>query len=132
MTKRHWRFLLGLVFACGLLAWLLAGLDRSAPSAAAARVPISVWCAAAVGVLLSHLLRALRLRAEWRPRVGAELGACLRLALLHNAAVLLLPMAKAAVPARVPPVMVPARFSAVRPVLLRFQVLPALFRAPVR
>lgn len=90
--RGRWHFLLGLAVAAGLLLVLLRGLDAAALRQAAGAVPPSLWLLATGAVLTSHLLRALRLQAEWHPRVGARLGSCLRLALLHNAAVVLLPM----------------------------------------
>jgi hypothetical protein len=81
----------GLVLSLALLAVLLGKLDWAQFRRAAAEVPLWAWAGGSAGVLASHVLRALRLRAEWRPRTGATLGECLRLALLHNAAVLLLP-----------------------------------------
>lgn len=81
----------GLVLSLVILAVLLAGLDWMQFRRAAAQVPLWAWAGGSAGVMASHVLRALRLRAEWRPRTGATLGECLRLALLHNAAVLLLP-----------------------------------------
>lgn len=62
-----------------------------APLETAAQLPLAVWAMAALAVLLSHALRAGRLAAEWQPRVGLHWGAALRLSLLHNAAVCLLP-----------------------------------------
>ncbi|MEY4749116.1 MAG: hypothetical protein RIQ60_1330 [Pseudomonadota bacterium] len=82
---------LGLAFSLLILAVLLARLDWAQFRRAAAEVPLWAWAGGSAGVLASHVLRALRLRSEWRPRTGATLGECLRLALLHNAAVLLLP-----------------------------------------
>jgi hypothetical protein len=82
---------LGLGLSLVILAVLLARLDWAQFRRAAAEVPPWAWAAGSAGVLASHVLRALRLRSEWQPRTGATLGECLRLALLHNAAVLLLP-----------------------------------------
>jgi hypothetical protein len=81
----------GLVLSLVILGVLLTGLDWTQFRRAAAQVPLWAWAGGSAGVMASHVLRALRLRAEWRPRTGATLGECLRLALLHNAAVLLLP-----------------------------------------
>jgi hypothetical protein len=50
------------------------------------------WLLAVLGLLGSHGLRALRLHAEWQPRRGARRLECLRVALLHSAAVNLLPL----------------------------------------
>jgi hypothetical protein len=82
---------LGLGLSLLILALLLAKLDWAQFRRAAAEVPLWAWAGGSAGVLASHVLRALRLRSEWQPRTGATLGECLRLALLHNAAVLLLP-----------------------------------------
>jgi hypothetical protein len=84
--------LLALLASGVALAWLLRGLDLSALWARAAQQPAWLWPAAALGVLASHALRATRLHAEWQVRCGADWAACLRLTLLHNAAVLLMPL----------------------------------------
>lgn len=47
---------------------------------------------AIAGLLGSHGLRGLRLHAEWQPRAGVSRLECLRVALLHSAAVNLMPM----------------------------------------
>jgi len=47
---------------------------------------------AAVLLLASHGLRAGRLQLEWGPRLGVGLAECLRVSLLHTAAVNLVPM----------------------------------------
>ena len=47
---------------------------------------------ATAGLLASHALRASRLHAEWGARAGVRWSECLRVALLHSAAVNLLPM----------------------------------------
>jgi hypothetical protein len=56
--------------------------------------PMGSWLpwAAAAGLCASHGLRALRIHAEWQPRCGAGRLDCLRVSLLHSAAVNLLPM----------------------------------------
>ncbi|MGY0194010.1 lysylphosphatidylglycerol synthase domain-containing protein [Leptothrix sp. BB-4] len=87
-----------LLLALALLACVagftlaLRGLDLAALGARMARMPAWLWLAAALGVLASHALRATRLHAEWHRRSGADWAACLRLSLLHNAAVLLMPL----------------------------------------
>lgn len=55
-------------------------------------LPAAAWSGAAAALLASYLLRAARLQAEWQPRTGASLRDCLRLFLLHNIAVVWLPM----------------------------------------
>lgn len=69
-------------------AWVRLLLTPLEP---AAQLPAEVWAMAALAVLLSHALRAGRLAAEWGPRIGLRWGTALRLGLLHNAAVCLLP-----------------------------------------
>lgn len=76
----------------GGLAWALRGVDTSALRERAAALPGWLWTLAALGVLVSHALRAARLHAEWQGRTGARYRDCLQLALLHNAAVVLLPL----------------------------------------
>lgn len=61
----------------------------------AAAVPPAGWIGAAVGMSLTYVLRAGRLRAEWRWKIapmGLGLRECLRITLMHNAAINLLPM----------------------------------------
>ncbi|MCK6402369.1 MAG: lysylphosphatidylglycerol synthase domain-containing protein [Sphaerotilus natans subsp. sulfidivorans] len=58
----------------------------------AGTLPAAAWSGAAAALLASYLLRAARLQAEWQPRTGASLRDCLRLFLLHNIAVVWLPM----------------------------------------
>ena len=60
-----------------------------------ATVPWPGWLAATLGMSATYALRAGRLRAEWQWRLsGLGLGfrECLRVTLMHNAAVNLLPM----------------------------------------
>ena len=71
--------------------WAAWGRLLLAPLESAAQLPAAVWAMAALAVMLSHALRASRLAAEWGPRIGLRWGMALRLGLLHNAAVCLLP-----------------------------------------
>jgi uncharacterized membrane protein YbhN (UPF0104 family) len=84
--------LAGLLVMAVLLWLLLRRLDTSALWQAARALPWWAWALAAAGLLASYALRALRLRSEWRPRVGVGFIECLHLLLLHNAAVNLLPL----------------------------------------
>ena len=76
--------------ACAALAWVLPpwGVVVSAMSS----LPWSWWCAAALALVAGHALRALRLRSEWACERAPGLGECLRVSLMHGAAVNLLPM----------------------------------------
>jgi len=84
--------MLGGALAVVLLAALLRDADLVALARAAVTVPAWGWVLAALGLLASYALRALRLQAEWGPRIGARYRDCLHLMLVHNAAVNLLPM----------------------------------------
>lgn len=91
MTKRQVLAALGALVGAGLLAWLLRHVDWAELRRAGAAVPVWTWTVCIAGLLASYALRALRLRTEWQPRVGATFGECLHLMLVHNAAVNLLP-----------------------------------------
>ncbi len=77
-----------------LLLWLLLrGASISHWLDALAAVPPTLWIVATLGLLASYALRALRLFVEWQPQVrGIRYADCLRLMLLHNAAVNIVPM----------------------------------------
>lgn len=55
-------------------------------------LPAAAWLAALAGLAGSYGLRAARLHAEWHGRTGASGADCLRLFLLHNAAVVWVPL----------------------------------------
>src|SRR5512140_1113703 len=81
----------------GLLAWLAYRLTRGKVSARelAASVhppPWWAWAAAAAGLSLSYLFRGLRIHAELSRRHPVTRGQCLRVMLVHNLAVNLVPM----------------------------------------
>lgn len=89
---RRWLGLaLGWVFGLGLLAWLLRQLDASDLTLRAQAVHPLLWLLATALWLLSFGCRAWRVRQEWQWRKTVGMGTALRLTLLHNAAVLLLP-----------------------------------------
>lgn len=50
------------------------------------------WLVALAGLMLSYVLRACRVRAEWRDRRELGLARCIQIVLLHNAALNVLPM----------------------------------------
>lgn len=82
--------------ALGVLAvawgWLLRHADLGGLGARASQLPGWAWGAAGAGLLAGHLVRALRLRQEWRALGDPGFSACLRMVLTHNAAVLLIPL----------------------------------------
>jgi hypothetical protein len=90
---RVWALRAGLsVAAVALVVWLLRDLDWPRLQQAAQAVPAWLWAFVIAAVLGTHALRAARLVAEWRPRIGLRFGAAWRLQVLHNAAVNTLPM----------------------------------------
>lgn len=75
------------------MVWLLATHTDAEQWRRIGEAWASPWIIPAVlGLGASYLLRAARLHAEWRGRTGATFGDCLRLFVLHNAAVIWLPM----------------------------------------
>ena len=91
--------LLGWALGLALLAWLLGAWAPQGGWALAQQtwqrmqaVPLGIW---ALGLLLwwsSFVWRAVRMRQEWRWRRTVCLRQALQVVLVHNAAVLLLPM----------------------------------------
>lgn len=91
-TIRRWMSVaLGWALGLGLLAWLLRQVDVSALLLHAQTIHPAVWLWATALWLLSFVFRAWRIRQEWQWRRAVGLDTALRLTLLHNAAVLLLP-----------------------------------------
>lgn len=82
---------LGWMLGLGLLFWLLRQVDLSALGQAAMAVHPLMWLAATAVWLLSFVFRAWRMQQEWAWRRPVGLDVAMRLVLLHNAAVLLLP-----------------------------------------
>ncbi len=83
----------GIALGAFLLWLLLRGTSISRWLDALAAVPPLLWVVATLGLLASYVLRALRLFVEWQPQVrDIRFADCLRLMLLHNAAVNVVPM----------------------------------------
>jgi len=92
MRRRALLALAGCALAALLLAVLLRDGDIDTLARAWRALPPSLWALASAGLVASYLLRALRLHCEWGPRAAAGWCDCLRLLLVHNAAVNLLPL----------------------------------------
>ncbi len=80
-----------------LSAIALAALLHWGPAPAdvwrvASAIPVWGWLLAGLGMAFSYCLRALRLHSEWHAVVGISRRECLRVAVLHTAAILVLPM----------------------------------------
>ena len=82
---------LAVAFTLAFAYWLLAKQQWAAIGAMLEQLPCSVLGLAAVGFLLSYLLRTARVFDEFRHEMRGRFGACLRLVLLHNAAVNIVP-----------------------------------------
>ena len=78
--------------AVAALGWLLRSVDWTLTAQAWARVPLWVWLACAGGMVLSHVLRAGRVRAEWRPHLRMGWAEAWGLMVRHSAWVVLVPM----------------------------------------
>jgi hypothetical protein len=90
--KKTVRVLLGWAVGAGLLVLMLRAVDTRALWAMAVQAPPWLWLAGAALWWGSFVCRAARMRQEWRWLRPVSLWTALRLVLLHNAAVLLLPM----------------------------------------
>lgn len=86
------RWLIAVVLAAALLAWLLHDAPLAALLGAAAALPPWTWVAAAAGMVGTYVLRALRMRNEWSAVRPAGVAECLRIVLAHNVGLMLLPM----------------------------------------
>lgn len=95
-----WRFVLVWGVGLGLLAWMLAQVPRQAVWQALQQPSAATWTLTLMGLILSYGLRAGRLqvvmglsdRHGTAPRLGGLRLDALRVILMHNAAVNLLPM----------------------------------------
>lgn len=86
------RIALAWAVSLGLLAWLTRHVQWGRLGEAVRPTPWWIWLAAAAGIGASYGFRALRIHAELRRRRPLTVGQCLRVMLLHNAAVNVLPM----------------------------------------
>ena len=68
--KKFLRACLALALLAGVWWWLLRHADLRGMSERIAELPAWAWAVAGLGLLAGHLMRALRLRAEWRAAEG--------------------------------------------------------------
>jgi uncharacterized membrane protein YbhN (UPF0104 family) len=92
MSRPSTLITLSLVLGALALVWLLQVLAFDDLWTRLRTIGPAAWVAAVVGLLGSYALRALRLRFEWAGRSDHGFGECLRVTLLHNASVNILPM----------------------------------------
>lgn len=98
-TQPWWRQALVWLLGIGLMAWLLRHVPYATVAQALGKPAPAVWLSTLAGLVLSYLLRAARLQVVMglapalagRQWLGLRLDA-LRVILMHNAAVNLLPM----------------------------------------
>ncbi|MDQ7990063.1 MAG: lysylphosphatidylglycerol synthase transmembrane domain-containing protein [Candidatus Dactylopiibacterium sp.] len=89
--KTGFKRALGLAITVGLLAWVLAGARWSELAAALSRISASDLMLATAAFTASYLLRAGRVHDEFAADTGASYARVLRLTLLHNASINVLP-----------------------------------------
>ncbi len=82
---------LALAITAGLLGWVLAGARWQELGSALARISPLEFLLAVVAFLVSYLLRAARVHDEFAAATGARFLSVLRLTLLHNASINVLP-----------------------------------------
>lgn len=83
--------LLALAVSAGLLAWLLADGRWRGLGDVFGRLDMLTLCLSAGGFALSYGLRALRIFDEFRNQAGRRFGTCLRIVLIHNAMINVVP-----------------------------------------
>ncbi len=89
---RRWlKLVLGWFLGGGLLWWLLQQVDTSQLVRSASLIPAWLWLSCSLLWLFSFVLRGRRVQQEWQWRRPVSLAVAMRLVLLHNAAVLVLP-----------------------------------------
>ena len=91
ILKRWLKLLLGWCVGAVLLWWMLRPVDSAGWMQSAAHVPAGLWLLCTVLWLMSFVFRGRRVQQEWQWRRPVSLAIAMRLVLLHNAAVLVLP-----------------------------------------
>lgn len=90
--KSPWVMLLVTLAAVLALGWMLRQVDWQQAGATWSKVPAYVWLLSALGLASSHLLRAGRVRAEWRGQLRMGWREAWGLMVRHSAWVVLVPM----------------------------------------
>ena len=81
----------GVVLTLALLAWLAGDARWRELGSAFARLTPAMLAIGAAGFALSYLLRALRVHDEFRAEARGRFPACLRIVLIHNAMINVVP-----------------------------------------
>ena len=90
--KSLWISILVTLVALVALGWMLRRVDWQQAATTWERVPAHVWLLSAAGLVASHLLRAGRVRAEWRQHLRMGWREAWGLMVRHSAWVVLVPM----------------------------------------
>lgn len=91
-ARQRWASAAVTLIAIAAMAWVVRAVDWPAAWATWQRVPLHVWLVSAGGLQLSHVLRAGRVRAEWRERLDMGWREAWGLMVRHSAWVVLIPM----------------------------------------
>lgn len=98
-SRARWKHALVWMVGLGLLTWLLSHVPLTTLRSALAAPSAGIWALTLAGLILSYLMRAARLQvvmgldtAHTGPRLAGLRLDALRVILMHNAAVNLLPM----------------------------------------
>lgn len=82
---------LAIILSLGLLGWFLADARWQPLAVALGRLTPAIVVVAVAGFAASYLLRALRVYDEFRRDAAGRFGACVRIVLMHNAMVNIVP-----------------------------------------
>lgn len=83
--------LLAITVSAGLLIWLMADDRWRGLGEVLQRLSAPTLALSATGFAMSYLLRALRIYDEFRVQAGGRFGTCLRITLIHNAMINVVP-----------------------------------------
>ena len=92
MKPMRWNRWLGAAFGVSLLAALWAAADANLHGQPLPTLPLAAWVLVPATLLMSHTFRAARIHAELSAHAPVAFADCLRIGVLHSAAVNLLPM----------------------------------------
>jgi len=91
-VRAHVGWVASLLLGLVLLIWLLKAVDWSLVWERSQSVSATAWCVGACGLMLSHVLRAGRIRNEWSQRLDMRWHEAWGLLVTHSAWVVLVPM----------------------------------------
>jgi hypothetical protein len=91
-SQKLWASIGVTLLAVAIMAWMLRAVDWEVAFGAWQRVPPYIWLVSAIGLAASHLLRAGRVRAEWRDTLNMGWREAWGLMVRHSAWVVLVPM----------------------------------------